>query len=704
MSNKIETNLGSLVSNNFRGWPAEDEVAELAPGQFFKLKLNYAADLSCLARQKIFCEAVSYLKKSMERNPALLPSRFSPLGIVDRDGNFHAKSGLGAETQKSLNRFWRKTASILKKGRVDLALPDPEKGNVPEPTIRKEGIGTAIFENLEDLHYLDGIDYPREKPLPGESRGNFIRRSARRCVERRQELYDPSKKKVRESIGGVALSLDRRSNYRMTIRLEKELAAFFCGKKEFHSTEVFAKNGMAPGAVAASANKYSERVTLLRSLESEDGSVDLLSGRVHDFSTAKEMASFAFLSQMNLVLQDKGELAQGITEKRGVYEFRFAIQSLLPMLFGGALGGEEIQMVYKEIAAYRELAKRGIQEVPDPADPTRIYKVRFRPLPVAAVQFNSLARVESLLPQAISGEYDARRQSDQADRVLFALAAEKAKTAESSLRSQIADTVHFLKLKETLKPWEEILTRAYLCHLLRIPLVVHCKSCVDRTNVANAMVTAMKQWIRLGKEIPKIDGKTAIFTLPQVSIPTERGPLFPFKELFAFNLHKGLKITELARGEKGYQYFRGFRQYPALVDLLPARYVKEEKKPSFFKRWIVPIAATILPPLFFQILLSAAASSREELLRIWTPQRKLWSKGLVGKGCAIALTLLGLFPWQILLWLAAFASSFRTKDWRKIAETAALPFKFVKNANRLYPSKTLNEDDPLVGQRRLLAP
>jgi hypothetical protein len=681
MSYNIQTNLGRTV--------------ELSSGQFFNLKLNCNSDISRKARIQLFNETVSYLRSCLQQNPALVPSRITPGGMIDREGNLHTNT----------ERFWSKANPILKKGRVAIAFPDPLKSNLPEPLIHKEGIGTALFENVREPHYLEGIAYPRKEPLRGESRANFIRRCTQEFAEQEGKTFDPQKKAIQESLAGVALSLDRRSNYRSTLRFEGTLAGFFGQERNFTSTEVFARNGIAPGAVSASLNRYSDRVNLMRSLESEDGSVDSLSGRAHDLKTAKEMAGFAFLAQMNLYAQNqKRNLAQGITKRAGVFEFRFAIQSLLPMLFGGALGGEEIKMVYKEIAAYQELAKQGIQEIADPANPAQIYKVRFLPLPVAAVQFNSLTRVESLLPQAISGEYDARLQTDRADQVLYKIAVEKSKVSNASLQSRINDTVYFLKKKESLKPWQEILTRAYLCHLLEIPLIVHCKSCVDRTNVVNAMTTAMKQWMRAGKEIPKIDGKTAIFSLPEVSIQTDTGLVHPFKELFAFNLHKGLKITELARGEKGYQYFRGFRQYPALVDLLPARYIKGEEKPSFFKRWIIPISATLLPPLLLQILLSLGAASRKDLDQVWGPQKKLWKRGLIGKGCAVALTLLGLFPWQILVWLAAFASSFRTKDWRKIAEAAALPFKFIKNANHLYPEKTLNEEDLFIGPRRLLAP
>ncbi len=313
-----------------------------------------------------------------------------------------------------------------------------------------------------------------------------------------------------------------------------------------------------------------------------------------------------------------------------------------------------------------------------------------------------------MLPQVLSGEHDARVEADKADKALFELAQEKmdALPNGSEEKKWIADTVYFLKNKEQLKPWQEIMARAFLMHLVNIPLVVHCKSCVDRTNVVNAMVTAMKQWLRSGQEIPEIEGRAAIFEMVNRSITAASGEIvYPFKELFAFNMHKGLKISELARGHKGYRYHRGFQQHPVLVDLLPARYLRKNPAPGFFKRWVVPIAAAILPPLVLQVLatvgLAIKGAGLKKIGKVWQPQKYLWKKSKI---LTVVQSILFLLPLQFILWGAAIVTSLiRTPlSPKKIGESLLMPAKFIWNAGQLYPEKSLDEGHELVGPREFL--
>lgn len=647
MSNFINTNLDSCKT----------DIVELAPGQFFKLKLQWHSDISLEARQKLFTNAASYLKEVLRKESHLKAGQITKL---TPDGVFDAQQKRlpTNKTDRKTAAFWKKTEAILQKSKVQIPFPNIHKVDLPEDPIHAEDKASAQFENVEGPHYLDGIAYPRKNPLLSESQENYLRRATQEYVEAKGKKYDPKRKSVKESLVGVALSQPKRSHYQLRVQLKGILSKFFGGDKTYSSTEVLAKNGMTLGSISASANIHSDRVNLLRCLESEDGSVDSLAGRVFDLSSAKELGEFAFLSQMNLYRDPlKAHLAQGIEKRGEVYEFRFAIQSLLPMIFRGRFGGEEIRMVQEEIEAYKkleDLTRKNPLLVRDPADPQKIYPVHFLPLPVAAVQLNSMTRVEKLLPQSISGEYDSRAQSDLADAVLLKTAQEKIESLPDGYEKKLlSDTADFLKQREKLKSWQEIMVRAFLCHLLKVPFVVHCKSCVDRTNVVNALVSGMKQWIRLGKDIPRMDGKYAIFKLPEETIVSDSNEtVHPFKELFALNLHKGLKITELARGEKGYRYFRNFRQYPAPVELLPNRYIKVDQS-ALRKIKIVVLAVFALIPL-------------------------------------------------VLIWPFAFLSSFRTLSLSKISETLFLPFKFLKNANELIPKRILNEDYELIGKRKLL--
>ncbi len=635
----------------------------------FKLTLHWDAEISEKASKKLFQETIKFIEETLRKNPHLKPEQIHRIvkgGILGRDEKPIAQPGPAKETAEKCGRFWDKASKILDKGRVSVPLPDASQADKEEPPIHHAGIGKADFTNKTEPHYLDGIEYPRIVRRADENDANFIRRCARNDLESANIPYDPQKKKVRETLQGVHLSIPKRSNYQMAIGLEGSMQPFF-GRDRFTSTEVLGKNGIGPGGISASSNSYSDRVNLLRSVESEDGSVDSLAGRVQNLNQAKELAAFAFLSQMNNYRNpDTRHLAQGIVPKSDddEYEFTFMAQSLLPMSIG-----EETEMVHKEIEAYKqleELTRKGPLEIKDPADSSKKYQVRFRPLPVAATQFNGLTRLEALFPEVITGELEAREQSDLADEALFSIAKEKLAGGDLYIGEKegkwISDSVYFLKNKKKLKPWQEIMVRTFLLHLLNIPLVVHCKHCVDRTNVVNAMSTAMKQWLRAGKELPQIDGKTAIFELPNVPV-SEGADVFPFKELLAFNLHKGLKVTEWARGEKGYKYHRGIQQTPSFVDLLPERYLKQNS--ANWKKWavcVIPVA--LLISLGWIVSIGALA------YRILTsPIKSLKSPLKTGK---------------------------------RIGEVLLMPLKFIWNIGYLFPKKTIDENYELVGPRQFL--
>jgi hypothetical protein len=532
-----------------------------------RVEPNLTADhaISKKAREQLFALIQSYA-----RNSDTPIGRITPTEIFNKNG---AKIG---ETSKE---FRDKFRSIVQKGRIEKLSEGLSEGEVaevnrPEPGLLIDGVAVVSFVNMRSRHYLDGIAYPRNERLPGESRESHIHRITHTLG---REKYDKKKSKTRDTLLGVAQSLVPRRNYRMKVTLDEELQAFFERKKQFTTTEVFAKNGYVDGAVVSSFNRYAERVTLMRAVEAEDGSIDWLAGRVSNLETAQSMASFAFLSQINAPERER----QGIQENEdGTYDFYFMAQSLLPMF-----GGSETKMVEKEIEAYEELASlKESMTITDPKDSSKTYQVRFRPLPVATSQFNWAQSLEKVLPAAISGENAARKASAKADDALIKFSetvnkTERAKALGLDLtvyQEMVDNTIYFLEEgKKGLKHYEELMARSFLCHLLGIPQIVHCKSCVDRTNIAGALITAMKQWMRTDKEIPKRDGLYAIFDLPKQN--NEVGTQ-PFRELVSFSLHRGLKLTELSRGSKGYKW-AGHRLVetltlnPALVDILPLRYI-----------------------------------------------------------------------------------------------------------------------------------
>ncbi len=664
-----------------------------------------------------------HLRVEQEKGlPAAQVARVSKEGFFGHNGALLAPMPEGD---------WAKMRQALIQARAkDPHIPDPTGPNIPEAPLRKEGRATVSFRNIEEPHYLDGIPYPRKPRLVGESDTAYIRRLTRELAG---DKYDPAESKTRDSLNGMAQSIVPRSHYEMTIQPEGHMAQFFGREEPFVSREVFAKNGYVEGAVTSSFLRFADRPTLLRVIEAEDGSIDVTPARASNLATATEIGTFAFLSQMNLFRDPaKAHLAEGIEQEGNEYIFEFLPQSLLP-LYGGA----EKEMFENLQKAYAELSKEPI-DIADPADPSKVYRVRFRPLPAAASQFNYANTLEQALPGAVSGEFAARDATIECDQALFrkvdgmpeAFIAKRAArfgVDRARFLELVADTRYFLEKQNNLWPWqanvlephEELMARAFLAHLLGIPVFDNCKSLVDRTNVLNAMITSMKQWLRSKAPLPEKEGRVAIFDLPKVAhapagaVNTQGQPLvyYPFKELFIDNLHKGVKISELSRGEKGYKFNRGLFQHPALKFLLPGRYLKKKEEPvaaSRFKRWALPIAGWILPPTPFQAFawcgLKATGAHQKEIDRVFIYQKKLWKKGVVGKIKAVALTiLLTLIPVQLILWGVSILSSLRYahKPWR-VVSAVLMPFKMIKNGDALTPKLHVNEKYREAGQKQLL--
>lgn len=660
---------------------------------YFDLELD--SDVSKKSREKLLNLIQNWIQDLMSKQPTLNPKEvvfLATQGAVDAKGQPIAGS---AKSQNCLKEMQK----LLDRGKVHIPLPDPKQLDQAESPIQKQGRAKATFSFSDEPHYLDKISYARRPRRPNESREQWVRRCAQ---ELGKEKYDPKKKKTQETLIGVSQSLIPRKNYQMQIALQKEMRSFF-QRDGFTSIEVFAKNGYIDGAITASFNRYADRPTLLRAVEAEDGSVDVVSGRAFDLASAEEVASFAFLSQMKLYKGAQRSLAQGISKQGEEYHFEFSIHSLLPVASGFM---PEEQMVRKEIKAYQQLQAKGPIQIKDPENPSVVYTVHMHPLPITACQFNYWSHVEKMVSSFFSGEYRAWKLSEQADQILIQRAHAAARECQDSeQRKKILDTAYFLEQERAanplthfgprLKAWQLLMVRAYLCLLLKIPVINHCKSCVDRTNVENAMISAMNQWIRSGRKIPELNGKIAIFSLA-TQIASQKGKkFFPFKELVAYNLHKGLKITELARGKKGYKFGRGIGQHPALSDLLPKRYL-QIKKISFAQRWVLPICLLIFPLFLMQLaawtalsIQSARVKTAEEkkgILKkreqVFLLQKTLWKKGVLGKIASVFSPVVT----SLMLYLYALIGG----------------YKFLNNAHLLFPKKQVKETYREVGKYPLL--
>jgi hypothetical protein len=523
-------------------------------------------------------------------------------------------------------------------------LPDPSTADVPEAPFRLSGIGSAAFRFVEGALPQNRIRFETAPPPPSSSRNDLIRRETRLQGERMGVAYNPSKHwnpkrfwkmshgPTRESFLGISNSIVPRKAYEMELTPEGSLSSFFCRTKPFLSREIFAYNSSLNGAqfaeggkvktveraISSSFNRFAQEPSMMRMVQAEDGTGDVYAGRVDTkgrtkTSKAKQMVQFLFLSEHALGKKGKGILP--LNREKKTYQLQFAVQSLLDMY------GKEAKLFEDERKAYQLLQEEGPLTIDDPSDPDHPFTVYLDPIPIAANPLNSSNQLAKLLPDTVSGAQEAREASAQGDQVLFQRAESLLPYLSGGLRKEILDAIDLLK-EGSLHSWQTVMTRAHLCRLLGLPLIVHCLSSVDRTNIANAAISAMNQWIRSGKPIPVDEkGRAAVHLMPTIRDTLPDGTSYsPFKKLFAFNLLKGMKVAEYSRGAKGFKFERGILQNPALKDLLPDEYLTLSN-PPLWKQALQKCAALGLAIVAFlgAIFLIPSACKKYGIVGLSTP-------------------------------------------------------------------------------------
>lgn len=527
-----------------------------------------------------------YITKFLTDHPDIAPQQLRQInkqGVLLKDGQTVAHPELVETNSPTLLSGAQKSHLTWKTSPTEPTVPKPSKFhanqgkiNKPEKPETTPGIGTVTFAFTDEVASNHLPARPRWK-------NDFLSKAAaikaEFCFQKMQARA--SGKKVTSTIKQeTQFGIDRGSNavknYQEIVRWKRPFEEHF-GQKETSSTEIIAHNSPLNGtktpegpivhAFTSSFDRLADTVSLMREVRADDGSSDCYAGRVDTLDKAKEMAEFIFLGEID-AFENRTNLSKGIHQnKDGTYELTFAVQSLLTM--SKILAGDQRNRFYQEVEAYQQL----IQETKDcPLEirhpkTGKIYRVQINPLlPIAANQFNLSNRLEGLG----LGKTTAKRESMRADEILFKLAGEKIQKLKD--RKKIERIQHTIKTLNDpdLLPWQVVMTRAYLCHLLDLPQVVHCLSSVDRTGgVAIPIIVAMKQWLRSKAPIPKRIHEIATTPLPGQS------EIYPFRYLCYYKMLHELKISQLSRGPKGFKIKEAGLPNPAAKYIFPQELFKK---------------------------------------------------------------------------------------------------------------------------------
>ncbi len=399
--------------------------------------------------------------------------------------------------------------------------------------------------------------------------------------------------------------------------------------------------------LASTSDRTVENTGNLRVVQTKSQESICYAGRPDSDRRALEQASFIFFNELKTH-------KRGITETKDdqghiTYQLDYVVNSLLdaPWLcyFESILTSfPERKFIEEERKALNDLKNKGEIALEDPNCPGAIYHIKFNPT-FFTRSFDALLRIEKWLPPFLTGQSRSREISEEGFDSLKVIALQKQ-------TNKIEATVKILERHQkeyNLLPEEELLARDYLCKLLNLPNVYHCKSSLDRTSIPIALSSALKQWMELGLPEPE-----NIYNILKD---------FRFKELFTCNWMAGHQITRYACNRKGtvagerlktktlgFTVQEGIFQNPPIVNLLPKRYLKPF--PAKEKNKIYALYAVALIPitlLFYLPLMAITA------LRNWD------------------------FPLPM------------------------LPLNLIFNFESVIPEKILNEESPQVNERKIIA-
>jgi hypothetical protein len=419
-------------------------------------------------------------------------------------------------------------------------------------------------------------------------------------------------KKFRIDFQGARLSARSVHDHKMVLTLNRE---------ERRVTTRFARwnpMGAEEGVSSSMLRRDTTTVALFRAVEDDEGTI-AYAGRLKNRATAETALKAMILNEWSKVEGRKGLMpiydeAHQITGYR--FRFRFLAQSLLDMT------GKEGKMFRDLETVLRDLKYLDV-ELPGREGMTRI---ALEPL-LSSEHFNATCHLARHAPKMDRLGAAAARHNETADAQLIEWAKEKigelrrtqGDHGEQSGRyhelalhiHQLEDTIDWLQPENSrsLKSWQRVMCRAFLCRLLNLPILVNCKSSKDRTSVALSLYGALSfvseeklnaLFDSLGR-----DGKFAIFELPN---HPQYGPLF--RELFLAHLSHNLMTPQYGDGGEGYKLAAPAVAHPigdrllrtlspdllteALQDCLPASCFEERSVAFKVYAALVTVVASIV--------------------------------------------------------------------------------------------------------------
>lgn len=455
----------------------------------------------------------------------------------------------------------------------------------------------------------DGFILPFNEEAEGEepkTKGPYPKRDDAIVAEVRGSSGGDKKHK-NEVVRGIDLSFRKRFSFRYQVRNGTERKTYthrFAKNSQFQGV-TYHENGKVKkveGGISASFNRSSEKVHLMRTIEDEKGKVVCYVGRADTKKKAKELLTWVCENERKI---GNEELLAASTDEG--CPFKVAVLSLMDPWF---LNPNEQKFVNNEMSAL---------EVGQP-DALTVQlgdreEAKVKPIFVSApAEF--FKKASTFLPPSLGQEEHISQTDDLVESVV----------AGDSTRQAVEATAW-----ENLSPAQRILATIHFCRQKEIPLIIHCKSSVDRTGIAIALACAYDQWVADNNDIKLGEPIWSLFGDNQ------------FKEMVAAHLPAGLVATEYGRGQVGFDFGEDCFYKSILEEILPKRFFKSYSILDTFDSLAHKMSATktaLLGTIIFSLGIWAALFGHKSIkkgLKEWFKSANIIEK--LGQGILVTLGL-----------------------------------------------------------------
>ncbi|MCB1110546.1 MAG: hypothetical protein KDK64_06150 [Chlamydiia bacterium] len=335
------------------------------------------------------------------------------------------------------------------------------------------------------------------------------------------------------------------------------------------------KERVVQNAVSSSNDRTSLHVVNMRCVEDYMTRESVFyTGRADTERKSQEQLQFIFESEMA-----RNPMARkGLKKTEDGYEMTVMVDNLmssngfLGMGLTALTGLDEKDSVERERALYKALAEKPFIELTDKYG--FVHKVRIKP-----VYFNQGYNfLTNLGTTGLQKEINQEGYNTLFEMIDHATAHDDSINPKD--KKLLASAKRHLENPQNLNPEEETFYRDLVAKILKIPMVKHCKSSVDRTSLAGAHSAALQGWRNDGRDIPE-DHPHELLSDPI------------FRDVTMANLHANHQATYVSRSAEGIvagepQLHRqlgfewgkksGFRQNPIVRRMLPDRYLDETRK------------------------------------------------------------------------------------------------------------------------------